>query len=59
VLGVIEPIEYELAEKLRERDRARAMSLYYRAAAGAEKNRSGGFPYRAAMDRILQLSMSR
>jgi hypothetical protein len=59
VPGVIEPIEYELAERLRDRDRARAVSLYYRAAAGAEKHRAGGFPYRAAMDRLLQLSMSR
>jgi hypothetical protein len=59
VPGVIEPIQYELAERLRDRDRARAVSLYYRAAAGAEKHRAGGFPYRAAMDRLLQLSMSR
>jgi hypothetical protein len=56
---LIEPVEFELAERLRDRDRARALSLYYRAAGGAEKHRAGGFPYRAAMDRILQLSMSR
>jgi hypothetical protein len=56
--GVTEPAMYELAEHLRESDRARALSFYYRAAAGAEKHRAGGFPYRAAMDRILQISLS-
>jgi hypothetical protein len=59
VPGAVEPVEYELAERLREQDRARALGLYYRAAAGAERNRAGGFPYRAAMDRILQMSMAR
>jgi hypothetical protein len=59
VPGVVEPVEYELAERLRDRDRGRALSLYYRAAGGAEKYRAGGFPYKAAMDRILQISMSR
>jgi hypothetical protein len=59
VPGVIEPVEFELAERLRDRDRARALNLYYRAAAGAEKHRAGGFPYRAAMERILQLSQDR
>jgi hypothetical protein len=58
VPGLVEPVEFELAERLRERDPGRALSLYYRAAGGAEKHRAGGFPYRAAMDRILQLSMS-
>jgi tetratricopeptide (TPR) repeat protein len=57
VPGEIEPVEYELAERLREHDHARALGLYYRAAAGAERNRAGGFPYRAAMDRILQMSL--
>src|SRR5207248_1827207 len=41
VPGVTEPAMFELAERLRERDRARALSLYYRAAAGAEKHRAG------------------
>jgi hypothetical protein len=57
VPGVTEPALFYLAEHLRVSDRARALSLYYRAAAGAEK-RGGGFPYRAAMDRIVQLSVS-
>ena len=59
VPGAVEPVEYELAERLRPIDHARALSLYYRAAAGAEKHRLGGFPYRAAMDRILQMSQDR
>jgi hypothetical protein len=59
VPGAVEPVEYELAERLRDEDHGRALSLYYRAAAGAERHRAGGFPYRAAMDRILQMSMSR
>jgi hypothetical protein len=59
VAGQSEPAMYHLADLLRDEDRARALNLYYRAAAGAEKHRSGGFPYRAAMDRILQLSMTR
>jgi hypothetical protein len=58
VPGESEPAMYYLADRLRTEDRARALNLYYRAAAGAEKHRSGGFPYRAAMDRILQLSMT-
>ncbi len=57
--GESEPAMYHLADCLRDDDRARALNLYYRAAAGAEKYRSSGFPYRAAMDRILQLSMTR
>jgi hypothetical protein len=57
--GKIEAVEFELAERLRDHDRARALSLYYRAASGAEKNLNGAFPYRAAMDRIMQLSINR
>jgi hypothetical protein len=57
--GESEPAMFYLADLLRVEDRARALNLYYRAAAGAEKNRAGGFPYRAATDRILELSMSR
>jgi hypothetical protein len=57
--GVTEAALFYLAELLRESDHARALNLYYRAAAGAEKHRNGRFPYRVAMDRILQLSMSR
>jgi hypothetical protein len=57
VPGVIEPALYYLAEHLRATDRARALNLYYRAAAGAEKH-GGSFPYRAAMERILQLSLA-
>ena len=56
--GITEPALFYLAELLREVDHARALNLYYRAAAGAEKHRGGHFPYRAAMDRILELSMS-
>jgi predicted RNA polymerase sigma factor len=59
VPGEIEPVQFELAERLRDEDHGRALNLYYRAAAGAEKNRAGGFPYKAAMDRILQMSMAR
>jgi hypothetical protein len=59
VPGAVEPVEFELAERLRELDHARALALYYRAAAGAEQHRAGGFPYRAAMDRIIQMSMAR
>jgi hypothetical protein len=58
VPGVTESALFYLAERLRVEDRGRALNLYYRAAAGAEKHRSGGFPYQAAMDRILQLSVS-
>jgi hypothetical protein len=57
VPGKIEAVEFDLAERLRDRDRARALGLYYRAAAGAQKNLSGAFPYRAAMDRILELAI--
>jgi len=59
VPGLVEPAEFELAERLRNEDGARAMSLYYRAAGGAEKYRNRGWPYQAAMDRIVQISMSR
>jgi hypothetical protein len=59
VPGASEPAMYYLADHLRATDRGRALNLYYRAAAGSEKHRHGGFPYRAAMDRIVQLSMSR
>jgi hypothetical protein len=59
VPGLVEPALYELAERLRNEDRGRAMSLYYRAAGGAQKYRNGGWPYKAAMDRIVEISMSR
>jgi tetratricopeptide (TPR) repeat protein len=59
VPGASEPALYHLAELVRAEDPARALNLYYRAAAGAEKHLHGAFPYRAATDRILQLSMSR
>ena len=59
VPGLVEPALFELAERLRNEDRGRALSLYYRAAGGAEKYRHGAWPYKAAMDRILQISMSR
>ena len=59
VPGLVEPAEFELAERLRTEDSARAMSLYYRAAGGADKYRHRAWPYQAAMDRILQISMSR
>jgi hypothetical protein len=59
VPGLVEPALFELAERVRNEDRGRALSLYYRAAGGAEKYRNGAWPYKAAMDRILQISMSR
>lgn len=59
VPGLVEPAEFELAERLRNDDRGRALSLYYRAAGGADKYRNRAWPYKAAMDRILQISMSR
>ena len=48
---------FYLAEHVRGDDRARSLNLYYRAAAIAERN-GGGFPYKIAMDRIMQLSVS-
>jgi len=59
VPGATEAAMFELAELLRERDRARALNLYYRAAAGAEHNLAKAWPWKAATDRILQLSLSR
>ena len=59
VPGLVEPALFELAERLRNEDHGRAMSLYYRAAGGAQKYRNGGWPYKAAMDRIVEISMSR
>ncbi len=59
VPGLVEPALFELAERVRNEDSARAMSLYYRGAGGAEKYRNRAWPYQAAMDRILQISMSR
>jgi lipopolysaccharide biosynthesis regulator YciM len=56
--GVVEPALFELAERVRNEDRARALSLYYRAAGGAEKHRGRAWPYKAAMDRILQISLA-
>jgi hypothetical protein len=55
--GLTEKALYYLAEHTRAADRARALNLYYRAAAMAERN-GRGFPYKAAMDRIIQMSMS-
>jgi membrane-bound lytic murein transglycosylase B len=57
--GKVEPALFELAERVVQEDRGRALSLYYRAAGGAEKYRERAWPYKAAMDRILQISMSR
>ncbi len=59
VPGVVEPALFELAERVRNEDRGRAMSLYYRAAGGAQKYRNGAWPYQAAMDRIVEISLSR
>jgi hypothetical protein len=59
VPGEIEPALFELAERIVNEDHGRALNLYYRAAGGAEKYRARGWPYKAAMDRILQISMSR
>jgi len=55
--GLTEKALYYLAEHTRAADRARALNLYYRAAAMAERN-GRSFPYKAAMDRIIQMSMS-
>jgi hypothetical protein len=54
--GLTEKAMFYLAEHIRGEDRARSLNLYYRAAAIAERN-GGGFPYKAAMDRIVQFSM--
>lgn len=51
-------IEFYLAEHLRVEDRGRALNLYYRAASTAEKQ-GGGFPYQAAMDRIVEMAHAR
>lgn len=59
VPGKVEPALFELAERVVHEDRGRALSLYYRAAGGAEKYRDRAWPYKAAMDRIVQISMSR
>jgi hypothetical protein len=56
--GTTEVALYYLAESLEKVDRARAMNLYYRAASSAEQHRARGFPYQAATDRIMKLSMS-
>jgi hypothetical protein len=57
--GASEAALFELAELERNHDRARALNLYYRAAAGAQKNLAGGFPYQVATERIMQLSVNR
>jgi hypothetical protein len=57
--GTTEAALFELAELERAHDPARALNLYYRAASSAQKNLGGAFPYRAATERILQLSMNR
>ncbi len=59
VPGATEPAYFFLAEHVRDADRPRALNLYYRAAAGAEKNRFHKWPYQAAMDRIVEMSMAR
>jgi hypothetical protein len=58
VPGVTEGAFYYLAEHLRSIDRPRALNLYYRAAAGAQANLNKAFPYQAATQRILELSLS-
>ncbi len=55
--GLTEKALFYLAEHIRATDRARSLNLYYRAAAMAERN-GGGFPYKIAMDRIMQISAS-
>jgi len=59
VPGASEVALFELAELEHVRDRARSLSLYYRAAAGAQKNLGGRFPYHEASNRIIELSNSR
>jgi len=58
VPGVTESALYYLGEHLRAIDRPRALNLYYRAAAGAQANLDKAFPYQAATQRILELSLS-
>jgi hypothetical protein len=55
--GLTEKAMFYLAEHVQQGDRPRALNLYYRAAAIAERN-GGGFPYKIAMDRIMQLSLN-
>jgi len=57
VPGESEPALYLLARTLERTDRPRALSLYYRAAASAERHRQRRSPYPEATGRILQLSM--
>ena len=57
--GSSEPALYYLAQLVEKEDQARALSLYYRAAAGAAQHRDKQFPYAEATARILQLSMQR
>jgi hypothetical protein len=59
VPGATEAALYYLAEHIRASDRPRALNLYYRAAAEAEHNLNRGFPYQAATQRLLELSLSR
>ncbi len=55
VVGQSEVACFYLAEILRSEDRARALNLYYQAAAGAEQHLSSRFPYRESMARIAEL----
>jgi hypothetical protein len=55
--GLTEKAMFYLAEHVQKSDRPRALNLYYRAAAIAERH-GGGFPYKIAMDRIMQFSVS-
>jgi hypothetical protein len=58
VPGVTEAALYYLAEHVKVTDRPRALNLYYRAAAGAQANLDKAFPYQAATQRLLELSLS-
>jgi len=57
VPGASEEAYFEYAEHLRaDGDHARALNFYYRAAAGAEKYRSRGWPYQQAITAIATMS---
>jgi uncharacterized protein HemY len=48
---------FEYAELLRaDGDKPRALNYYYRAAAGAQAHRAGGYPYQLAVQAIAVLS---
>ena len=58
--GVSEDAYFEYAERLRaDGEVASAQQFYYRAAAGAERNRNKTHPYQAAINAIMTLRSQR